>query len=176
MFDECASANSPPGCCAAPAPDMSRRLQHLPPRCPGCGASGKRVETKTVKALLAVSLQAIRPTAYYFCRTPDCPVVYFSSDGAQIFGEADLREQVYQKHPGDDDVYVCYCFRYTAGLIRAELQMIGASTVVEAISAGIQAGQCACEIRNPQGSCCLGNIRATVKRLQTQDQPAATTA
>ncbi len=26
--------------------------------------------------------------------------------------------------------------------------------------ARVQAGQCACELRNPQGSCCPGNVRA----------------
>ena len=44
-------------------------------------------------------------------------------------------------------------------------QNSGASTIVERIQAGIQAGQCACDIRNPQGHCCLGNVRDLIERL-----------
>jgi len=134
--------------------------------CPVCGAKGKAVDTQTVKALLALSLNVLRPADYRFCRTADCPVVYFSTDGVQTFQEADLRERVYQKAPQDDDVFVCYCFRHTPGSIRAELQATGITTVVNRITAGIQAGQCACEIRNPQGSCCLGNVQMAVKQAE----------
>jgi hypothetical protein len=44
------------------------------------------------------------------------------------------------------------------------------STVVADVTTGIKAGQCACEIRNPQGSCCLGNVRKVVKRIQQEVQ------
>jgi len=94
-------------------------------------------------------------------------VVYYSAGGEQRFTEDDLRERVHQKHPADEDVFVCYCFRHTPRSIEAELASTGRSTVVASITAGIQAGQCACDIRNPQGSCCLGNVRAVVERLQT---------
>ena len=118
--------------------------------------------------MLAISLAVIRPVEYSFCRTVQCPIVYFASDGRQTFTEGDLRERVYQKHPDDDAVLVCYCFRHTPGTILAELRVFGISTTVERINAGIAASQCACEIRNPQGSCCLGNVAATVKRLEAE--------
>ena len=79
-----------------------------------------------------------------------------------------LRERVYQKHPIDDDVLVCYCFRHTVGGIRAEMAATGSSTVIERITASIQAGQCACDIRNPQGECCLGNVREVVRRVKAE--------
>jgi hypothetical protein len=147
----------------------SLRIQH----CPVCGQKGKGVDTLTVKAMLAVSLHAIHPVGYGFCRTEDCLVIYFSLDGEQTMGETDLRELIHQKHPNDDDVYVCYCFRHTPGSIRAELSKTGQSTVVETVTRGTQTDQCACEIRNPQGSCCLGNVRAAVKRAtgELESQP-----
>ncbi len=145
------------------APDTGEQVQ-----CPRCGSKGKKVDTLTVKALLAVSLARLRAQGYRFCRTPDCPVVYFSTDGQEVYGEEALREQVHQKHPTAEPVFVCYCFRHTPGSIRQELLAHGKSTVVEAIQAGIAAGQCACEIRNPQGSCCLGNVTATVRRLEAE--------
>jgi len=136
--------------------------------CPTNGQVGKSVDVMTVKALLAVPLTQLSQREYHFCRAAGCPTVYFSTDGSQILGEGDLRERVYQKHPNDDDVFGCYCFYHTIGSIREELARTGSSTVVAAITAGIQAGQCACEIRNPQGSCCLGNVRAIVQRLEPE--------
>jgi hypothetical protein len=121
----------------------------------------------TVKALLAVSLRTLQADHYWFCREQTCSVVYFAADGVEQYQENNLRERVYQKHPDADNVFLCYCFRYTPGRIRSELQETGHSPVVDEIKAGVKAGQCACEIRNPQGSCCLGNVSATVKRLWT---------
>ena len=119
---------------------------------------------KTVKAMLAVSLHKIQVDhSYLFCRTADCPVVYFADDGQQTLTECDLREQVYQKHPDAEDVFICYCFRHTLKSIRMELLETGQSTVAATVTAGTKSHQCACEIRNPQGNCCLGNINAAVK-------------
>lgn len=123
--------------------------------------------------MLAISLQSLLATGYRFCSKPDCPVVYFATDGTQTFGEAELREIVHQKHLGEDDVWVCYCFRQTPGMIRMELDQTSTSTAVDTIQAGIRAGQCACDIRNPQGDCCLSNVRATVKRLMSSGNPPA---
>jgi hypothetical protein len=124
------------------------------------------VDSLTLKALLAVPLTEVRDIPYGFCRAPDCPTVYFSADGAQLIAEPELRERVYQKHPADDGTQVCYCFQHTVGSIQAEIERTGASTVVAQINAGIEAGKCACDIRNPQGTCCLGNVRVLVRRLE----------
>ncbi len=134
-------------------------------RCPGCHQKGKKVDFMTLKAMLNVSLLALRGLPYLFCRTADCPVVYFSADGLQYFTKDQIRVPVHQKKPEDDTVPVCYCFYHSPATIRAELLATGATTAIEEIEGGIQAGQCACEIRNPQGSCCLGNMRAVIKRI-----------
>jgi hypothetical protein len=143
----------------------------LPGRCPVCGNKGRVVDTLTVKALLAVTLAGIRPTVYRFCAIPDCPAVYYAEDGEQVFAETELRERVYQKSPLDEAVLVCYCFYHTLGSIRTELCEAGRSTVIERVTTGTQAGLCACDIRNPQGSCCLGNLRALVKRIAAELEP-----
>ncbi len=156
-------------CCAVPssAAATAGTAQEIV-NCPECGAKGKVVDTQVLKSMLARSLRVLEAESYRFCRTADCPVVYFSTDGRERYTEADLREAVHQKHPDDPNVFVCYCFRHTPGSIRAELQETGRSTVVEEINTGIKAGQCACEIRNPQASCCLGNVTAVVKRIQAE--------
>ena len=45
-----------------------------------------------------------------------------------------------------------------------EIRDTGKCTILQHITAEVKAGNCACEIRNPQGSCCLGNVNAAVKR------------
>jgi hypothetical protein len=159
-------------CCLAPDRTPGENPDDLQ-RCPSCGRKGKNVGMETVKAMLAVTLHRIQPDrTYLFCRTEACPVVYFADDGkqtfSQIFTESEMRELVHQKHPDDDDVFVCYCFRHTPGSIRAELMETGQSTVVETVTAGTKVHECACEIRNPQGSCCLGNVSAVVKRIRQE--------
>ena len=153
-------------CCSTTTSAVEPAAVELSRHCPACGEKGKKVDTNTVKAMLAISLHTIQPNGYAFCRSEDCPVVYFALDGEQTLTEADLRVAVHQKHPDDDDVFVCYCFRHTPGSIRAEMVDTGQSTVVETVTEGTQGGQCACDIRNPQGSCCLGNVRATVNRAK----------
>lgn len=163
-------ATQQPNCCATDGSctvkqPTATQIQH----CPACGKKGKQVGMETVKALLAVTLHVIQPNrSYRFCASEECPVVYFADDGEQTFTEDDLCERVHQKHPDEDDVFVCYCFRHTSGSIRTELLQSGRSTVVETVTQGTKVHQCACEIRNPQGSCCLGNVGATVKRVQQE--------
>ncbi len=132
--------------------------------CPECGQKGKPVQGQTVKGLLAVSLRAVHDVEYMFCRTQSCPVVYFTADSSQTFRAEDVRERVYQKEPDVDSVFVCYCFRHTVGEVR-EASSEARAAIEDDVNEGIQAGQCACDVRNPQGSCCLGNLRGLVKRL-----------
>ncbi len=116
------------------------------------------MSVQTVKAMLAVSLRDVRAGDYFFCRTAACPVVYFSADGQHRLTRDQVRERVFQKEPESVEVWVCYCFRHTAGEVRAATREAGRA-ILDDINAGIQAGQCACELRNPQGACCLGNVR-----------------
>ena len=156
--------------CECPPEAGSATCEPSTPRpsveCPACARPGKTVDTLTLKAMLAHPLTELLAVEYRFCRTPECPVVYYSADGGQRFLERDIREHVHNKHPDDDSVFVCYCFRHTPESIKKELAITSRSTVVATITAGIQAGQCACDIRNPQGTCCLGNVRAVIERAE----------
>jgi hypothetical protein len=154
----CAVPNAGSVVCEEPASGL-RRPTITPGQCFTCGQRGKPVQGQTVKGLLAVSLRAVRDLQYYFCANRDCRVVYFSNDGQQQFMTNDVRERVYQKEPDATDVHVCYCFDYRAGTLRAA-SATEYNQIVGEINAGIQAGQCACDLRNPQGNCCLGNVRA----------------
>ena len=133
----------------------------LEPECPRCGRRGRSVEEITPKALLRPeALERRKVVEHRFCATPDCPVVYFG-DG-EIFYREDVIVPVFQKEPAGSRT-VCYCFAVTERDIRGNIEQTGRATVFDRISALVKMERCACEMRNPQGSCCLGNISALIE-------------
>lgn len=131
------------------------------PSCPHCGRASRPVSTLTLKhQVKSQFLPGVNAGGFHFCPTLGCPVVYFSAGGA-ILTTGDVRRPVTQKDPAQAPV--CYCFGFTPAMIRDELAATGKSTVIERIAAEMKADFCACEIRNPQGACCLGNVKAAVK-------------
>lgn len=129
--------------------------------CPACGAFGRGVDRITVEAMLRpAALARLAYSEHRFCATPGCPVVYFAL--TDRFRTEEIAVPVFQKEPPGART-VCYCFAITEGDIGRELAVSGRSTVVDRISALVKAGRCACEAKNPQGSCCLGNVAAVVK-------------
>ena len=135
-----------------------------PEKCPSCGTLGKSVQRLTVGAMLKPDRRMNIPKGdeFSFCRTANCHVVYFRSDEV-LFGKDDLSVRVHQKEPGDPTVPVCYCFGWTPKQIREKIAHTGQSPAVEQIVAQVKADNCYCEMTNPQGSCCLGNVASVVK-------------
>jgi hypothetical protein len=133
--------------------------------CASCAERGSPVQLLTVKALLTqVALRRVQVTHYRFCANPACQTVYFG-DAGDHFGTDDLRVPVWQKQPGDGRL-LCYCFGETESGIRSELVEHGRTEVVARIREHIAAHRCACDVRNPRGGCCLGDVLAAVKRIE----------
>lgn len=132
--------------------------------CPSCGEKGKNVQVITLKSLLKASaLETIEPeNSYVFCSNPNCPTVYFSGNHSQSYIENDLKVPVYQKNLSAD-VPVCYCFDWTRERL---MQTVGTDQQpADLIKAHVQASRCGCEVNNPQGACCLGNVNAFLRGL-----------
>ena len=125
--------------------------------CPRCGRTGWPVQIVTLKSLLtpAAMRRLDVHEAYHFCRVAACPVVYFSGD--HIFTKDEVTVRVFQKE-SDDPLPVCYCFGITKQQVADEIERTGQSTAVQLVSRYVKDGKCACELRNPQGRCCLGNL------------------
>ena len=66
---------------------------------------------------------------------------------------------------------LCYCFGHTAESAREEMVATGRSTVAERITAEVQAGNCSCEVKNPSGRCCLGDVNRAIRQIQKELQP-----
>lgn len=131
--------------------------------CPECGEPGKPVETKTLKQIAQPwHLERVHKPGFLFCRSADCEVIYFHPKG-DCLHKPDVRVRVGLKET-EDPVPICYCFGFTEAMVVDEIQTTGKCTLPQRIHAEVKAGNCACEIRNPQGSCCLGNVNAAIKR------------
>lgn len=134
--------------------------------CPACGVKGVEVETITLKALLTSDgLRRGIPTGPRYCATARCDVVYFEHEAGVVFRERDVVVPLHAKQPDNEDVPVCYCFGHTPRSIRDEIEATGSSTATAVITTEVKAGRCACEVRNPKGSCCLGDVARVERRL-----------
>ena len=147
-------------CCSTKQTDD----QNAPPPvvCPQCREKGKSVDIRTLKSLLRPeAMRRLDPAGrYQFCRTPGCPIVYFHPSAA--FSKDDLTVEVFQKE-ASDATPVCYCFGFDRKGIIEDVRRNGKSTIIHQIKQYVKEGKCACDLRNPQGSCCLGNIAGVIK-------------
>ena len=145
-------------CCSQPADTASTF------GCSACRTKGSPVDELTVKALLTeVALQRFEAGVYRFCPDASCDVVYFDTAG-RTFTTTDLRVPVWQKAPPGARM-ICYCFGENETDIEAEVERTGGSKAVERVRAHIDAGRCACDVRNPKGACCLGDVMQAVQRM-----------
>jgi hypothetical protein len=133
-------------------------------RCPVSDSPGVAVDRLTVKSLLTEdALRQLRSGEYRFCSDAGCQVVYFGAEGGH-FTTADVRVPVWQKLPYGGRP-ICYCFGESEASIQSEIESTGKSTAIERVRDHISAERCACEVRNPRGACCLGDVIAAVKRV-----------
>jgi len=84
---------------------------------------------------------------YYFCDDPDCDVVYFGLSGS-IICKAELRTVVGRKEVSDEAL-VCYCFGVSKSLAKQNLD------IKTYVMQQTKEKNCACDVRNPSGRCCL---------------------
>ncbi|MDE3056735.1 MAG: (2Fe-2S)-binding protein [Bacteroidota bacterium] len=133
--------------------------------CPVSKTSSRKVQRRTLEHLLKPEkISEIRNVQYYYCTEPDCKVVYFSNEQAPFFSVEDVAVKVFSKDKGDD-VNTCYCFDWTRGRIKDDIERTGKSTASLQIAREVKAGNCLCDIKNPKGECCLGEVNAVVKEI-----------
>jgi hypothetical protein len=133
--------------------------------CPQCATEGKKVQRITLGALLKPEARKRMPPgeAFLFCPSANCPAVYFH-EGKPLFGLEDLTVRIGQK-AAEEPKPICYCFGYTEKAIMEDvLKNQGKTNIPAEITAQVKSGNCFCEVTNPQGSCCLGNISQAVKK------------
>lgn len=147
--------------CHPVEPDVTLRNAE----CPRSGTLCGRIQRLTVEHLIKPELVgSISDSQYYYCDDADCPVVYFTQGGSGTFTRGDLQVAVYDKDPGEN-VNVCFCFDWTRKRITDQIKTSGRSTAFDEISDELNAGNCECDIKNPKGVCCLGDINKFAKEI-----------
>lgn len=132
--------------------------------CPVCGSPGKSVKVKTIKHWIVTGLvQSIPDIPFYFCEKKDCPIVYFSEDGPVRYTTKEVRSPVGIKETSGP-ITLCYCFGFTDEMIRTQVLKTGRSSVSTLIARETGLGNCACDIRNPSGRCCLKDVKTVEAR------------
>ena len=92
---------------------------------------------------------------YYFCDDPACEVVYFGED-LSVVTTQQLRTAIGVKSR-TPEATLCYCFGVA-------FQDQADPAAREYVIARTKAGDCACELRNPSGRCCLKDFAKICER------------
>lgn len=141
--------------------------------CPVSKKPSRKVQKRTLQHLLKPEkVDSIHNVQYYYCADPNCNVVYFSNENVPFFTVNDVAVKVLTKDKGDD-VNVCYCFNWTRDRIKEEITASRQSTASLQIAKEVKAGNCACDIKNPKGECCLGDVNSYVKEAMKEIPPAS---
>ena len=145
------------GCCT---PQPKGKVE-----CPSCHEKAKGVLGKTVAHLVkeVSKLKFDDFDGFYYCKTPTCKTVYFRE--GTVLTQEDMSVVVGLKE-GATPATVCYCFDWTKEKIQKELEATGEATALEDIKAKMENPGCSCEVLNPSGGCCLGDVGKVIKEIK----------
>jgi copper chaperone CopZ len=134
--------------------------------CPQCGTRTRAVPPITIRSLLNDDSLATLSSheGFRFCRNSECDTTYHHPVNGRILVRADVRLRIGQKETGPDRP-ICYCFDYAVADLAAEVAATGASTIPDIITGNCRKGLDRCEEENPQGACCLGNVRKAYQAI-----------
>ena len=132
--------------------------------CPTCGEKAKGVLAKTLDALLTLNTKSNLSCldGFYYCKTAECKTIYFRED--LVLRQEHLSVTVGLKK-GANPATLCYCFEWTKGKIQEEIQATGGTKALDDIKAKMENPGCSCEVLNPSGGCCLGDVSKVIKEL-----------
>ena len=141
--------------CCNPVTSITSKQQF----CPECHFICKPVSMTTLYHQVRFpENQTLLTNSYYFCSTKTCPIAYFSNRGNPI-----PKSHLSSYHAIQNEA-LCYCFDITAIKYVSALKAQCAEPIKNFVIQRTKTGECACEIRNPSGQCCLAHF----KRLEIE--------
>jgi NAD(P)H-nitrite reductase large subunit len=66
----------------------------------------------------------------------------------------------------EDPIPLCYCFNFDRKAVWDAIRSKGTTDIPRIVTRRIKAGECRCEVTNPRGSCCLGDIYRAVQQAE----------
>lgn len=121
--------------------------------CSTCKKKGKRLDS-SVLGYHVSDISKIQNLDYFLCKDPECEVVYFSLQN--FFTCRDLNKEVGFKNYSSPEANLCYCFNHKKKDINEH--------TLSSIEKKMKNIDCKCEIRNPQGSCCMASIKKFIRK------------
>ncbi|WP_198159404.1 putative iron-sulfur cluster-binding metallochaperone [Methylomonas lenta] len=122
--------------------------------CPECGSTCKSVGMPTLYHQVRFpENQSLITDSYYFCPAKLCSVGYFSS------ADNTIPKQHLRSYPAIQNNALCYCFDIDAERYLSALNDHREEPIINFIKQRTKANECACDIRNPSGQCCLANFK-----------------
>jgi hypothetical protein len=116
---------------------------------------------RTVERLVSAEDRVGLVDGVLLCESKTCDVVYFVPN-ALVVPKAALTVPVFQKEASVDRP-VCYCFAYSVADVLAATRVDGSNSIVDEITQACRNHLDRCEETNPQGRCCLGNVRSVLR-------------
>jgi len=135
-------------CCCSNASAKTREV------CPECGSACISVGRRTLYHQVRFPENlTITADSYYYCPSKQCAVGYFSSYGNAV------PKQYLRSYSEIQEDKLCYCFDIDADQYSSALKTNRAEPIKDFVIQRTKSGECACEIRNPSGQCCLANFK-----------------
>ncbi|MBN4050154.1 cation transporter [Desulfobulbus sp. AH-315-M07] len=133
--------------------------------CAGCSGQTKRIDPVTILSLTKESARdrVGDGEGYRFCPAADCSTVYTHESATAAFVTDDLTVEVFQKSERPERL-LCYCFDYSVADVQAD-----PDASLTFIEDKCRDGLDRCEEENPQGRCCLGNVRQVAASRDEED-------
>ena len=129
--------------------------------CPKCDETCKSISQSTVLQHLSYPFNFdVDTDDFFYCSNNLCNISYFSTSGS-LFSTSQVRDKVALQQG-----WLCYCFDISQKQYQHALENNTASKIKNFVVAKTKAHQCACEIRNPSGQCCLADFKKNGKNIQ----------
>lgn len=136
--------------------------------CPTCGKKGLEVQALTIRSLTRRGWPHYSEISDgFFCTNPEDTTVYYFPSLPYTIDKEDVVDRIGAKE-AEEPLYVCYCFRHTREEIESDFLHHGRSTIEDEIREKVNGKQCSCEVTNPNGRCCLGDVRKTYLPLSEE--------
>jgi hypothetical protein len=130
------------------------------------GQACKPVGRLTLESLVRPEAKAsMKAQPYYFCDAPDCDTVYVSALADHLITKDQLIVRVGIKER-EDPIPLCYCFGFDRKAVREDIRSKGATDIPKIITERVKKSECRCDVANPSGSCCLGDVYRAVKQAR----------
>lgn len=132
--------------------------------CPECNSEGMSVKIRTLfHQIRFPDNQEISQDNYFYCPSSICQTTYYSETGKSISQSRLVNQQALK------DKTLCYCFAIKCSQYKLALQTNTADTIKNFVIQHTKLANCACEVRNPSGQCCLIHFKQIEKEHATDD-------